>query len=88
MRTLVAIVVRLFRRLEKPSRNDDNLMRFNLLNSSVINVDFCTINYPQAQYSFITTCYFQSNGKYQLAGSINFCLARLALGLPAFSSFW
>jgi hypothetical protein len=40
MRTLVAIVVRLLRRLEKPSRNDDNLRRFNLLNSSVINVDF------------------------------------------------
>jgi hypothetical protein len=30
MRALVAIVVRLLRRLKKPSRNDDNLRRFNL----------------------------------------------------------
>jgi hypothetical protein len=37
----------LLRRLKKPSRNDDNLRRFNFLNSPVINIDFYKIIIPQ-----------------------------------------
>jgi hypothetical protein len=47
MRTLVAIVVRLLRRLKKPSRNDDTWRGFNLLNSPVFNIDFYKIINPQ-----------------------------------------